>query len=117
GFIGLINGLVVAKIGMDPFVATLSTMMGVRGIAYLVSDETTVGISNDSKLFFLGKGTLFGIPVPIIIFISLLLIVSFVAKNFSFGRHVYAVGGNEEAANMMGITVNKVKIKLYILSS
>ncbi len=117
GIIGLINGLIVTKIGMDPFVATLSTMMGIRGITYLVSDETAVGISSDSKLYILGKGTVLGIPVPIIIFLCLIIIVAFVAKNFSFGRHVYAVGGNEEAANMMGIPVNKVKIKLYILSS
>lgn len=115
--IGLINGLVVTKIGMDPFVATISTMMGIRGIAYLVSDETAVGISKDSTLFFLGKGAIFGIPVPIIIFLSLLLIFSFVIKRIPFGRHVYAVGGNEEAANMMGISVNKVKIKLYMMSS
>lgn len=117
GFIGLLNGLVVTKIGMDPFVATLSTMMGIRGIAYIVSGESAVGFSEESSLYFIGRGTVLSIPVPIIIFLSLLIIIAFVSKNFSFGRNIYAIGGNEEAANMMGVPVNKIKIQLYILSS
>lgn len=118
GAIGLINGLVITKIGMDPFVATLATMMGIRGIAYIATGEESVRVDDISTSFStLGRGELLGIPIPIIIFAAILLAASFMAKFLPFGRYLYAVGGNEEAAKMMGLPVNKIKIKVYILSS
>lgn len=118
GVIGLINGLVITKIGMDPFVATLATMMGIRGIAYIATGEESVRVDDISTSFsVLGKGELLGIPTPIIIFIVILLAAAFMAKFLPFGRYLYAVGGNEEAAKMMGLSVDKIKIKVYMLSS
>ena len=116
--IGIVNGLVVTKVRMDPFVATLATMIGIRGIAFIATGEVAVRIEGVSESFyFLGRGDVLGIPLPIYIMIILFVVMSFVARYRPFGRHVYAVGGNEEAAKMMGLPVDRIKIKVYVLSS
>lgn len=115
---GLINGIVIAKFQVQPFIATLGTQLAARGIALLINDEYSIAISQTATaLKFMGNGRLFGvIPMPTAIFISLVIIFSIVMKYTSLGRAIYAVGGNAEAAEMMGIRTTKIKIITYILS-
>jgi ribose/xylose/arabinose/galactoside ABC-type transport system permease subunit len=115
--LGWINGLVITKMKIVPFVATLAMMMGIRGIAYISTGETSVRVDKLSTGFTeLARGFIFGIPIPALILVFAVIIASIVLKYSSFGRHVLAVGGNEEASKMMGLNVGKIKTMTYVIS-
>ena len=115
--LGLINGFVIAKMRIVPFIATLAMMMGARGIAYISTGEVSVRVGKLSAGFTqIARGFVLGIPIPALIFVIIVLIAAFILKFTSFGRHVYAVGGNEEASKMMGLNVDRVKMMVYALS-
>lgn len=114
---GLCNGLLVAKLKMAPFIATLSTMMGVRSLAHLFIGSTSIPISRDEELFLSLSSTNFlGIPLPAIIMFVIIVAAAFMLKYTSFGRGLYSVGGNEEASGMMGLNPARIKIIAYVLS-
>ena len=115
---GIINGVIVAKFKVQPFVATLGTQLAARGVALLVNDELSIEIATDAHaLKTLGNGNLFGmIPVPAILFVAMILVLMVVLEYTHFGRSVYAIGGNEEAAAMMGIRVDRTKILVFLMS-
>lgn len=115
--LGFINGFIVTKMKVAPFIATLAMMMGARGIAYISTGEVSVRVNKLSSGFTeLARGYVFGIPIPALIFIAVVIIAAFVSKYTSFGRHIYAVGGNEEAAKMMGLDVHRIKILAYTIN-
>jgi ribose/xylose/arabinose/galactoside ABC-type transport system permease subunit len=115
--LGTINGFVVAKLKIAPFIATLAMMMGVRGIAYISTGETSVRVNKLASGFtHLARGFIFGVPIPAIIFVCAIIIAALVLKYTKFGRHVLAVGGNEDASKMMGLNVMRIKILVYTLS-
>lgn len=115
--LGLVNGLVVGRLKVPPFVATLAMMMGARGASLIISREKPLGLKEISDSFaFLGQGSIFGIPLLIWIFAMVVMIAAVVLNHTKFGREVYAVGGNEEAARMMGVNVRKVKAVVYAIS-
>ncbi|MCX8130619.1 MAG: ABC transporter permease [Clostridia bacterium] len=117
GMMGMINGLVITKMRIVPFIATLAMMMGARGIAYISTGEVSVRVGKLSSGFTqLARGFLFGIPIPAVIFLVVVIAAAFISRYTSFGRHVYAVGGNEEASKMMGLSTNKIKILVYTIS-
>ncbi|MBO8163521.1 MAG: ABC transporter permease [Brevibacillus sp.] len=109
---GVINGTIIAKGKIAPFVVTLGMMTAARGAALLYSGGRPIG--NLSESFkFIGQGSLLGIPVPIIIF-ALVGFVSYILLNKTkFGKYVYAIGGNEQAAIIAGVNVEKYKILIY----
>nr|WP_257958808.1 ABC transporter permease [Bacillus sp. V3-13] len=109
---GVINGTIIAKGKIAPFIVTLGMMTAARGAALLFSDGRPIG--NLSPAFtFIGQGTLLGIPVPIFIF-AFVGIVSYMLLNHTkFGKYVYAIGGNEQAAIIAGVNVVKYKILIY----
>lgn len=112
---GLINGLAVAKGGIPPFIATLGMQQAARGMALLVTNATPVfGLSKQYS--FLGGGKLFGIPMLVIVLAVVLAISYFILSKTKFGRHVYAIGGNEHSAHVCGIPVVRTKIAVYVLS-
>lgn len=115
---GLINGFVIAKYHVQPFIATLGTQLAARGIALLVNNEYSIAIPATAKaLKFMGNGVLFGlIPMPTVIFLSLVIIFTIIMKQTPLGRAIYAVGGNAEAAEMMGIRVFRIRMVTYIIS-
>ncbi len=115
--LGLFNGFVVGKLKVPPFVATLAMMMGARGASLIISGEKPLGLKEISDSFTrLGQGNFLGIPILIWLF-AIVVFVSIIVLNYTkFGREVYAVGGNEEAAKMMGINVVKVKMIVYGIS-
>lgn len=115
--IGMLNGLVISFCRIPPFIVTLATMMGIRGVCYLMTDGgVTRNISNDA-FAMLGRGYIFGyLPMPVFIFLLVIALGIFILKYTPFGRFVYAVGGNEEAARMMAIHINKIKISVYAIN-
>ncbi len=114
--LGLFNGIVIAKLRLMPFIVTLCTFIGARGIALVVSGRETVSISYDSGFDQLADGSLLGVPVPALVAGLAFVLGALVLRYTRFGRAVLAVGGNEEAARLMGLRVDRVKIGAYALS-
>lgn len=112
---GAINGVVIAKGKVAPFIATLATMTVFRGLTLVYTQgRPTTGLNSDFAL--LGKGYFLQIPMPIIWMLLSFVVLYIVLKHTTFGRHVYAVGGNEEATMLSGINTAKVKIIVYSIS-
>lgn len=112
---GLINGLLVTKAKITPFIATLATQSIVRGCAYLIQSGSLIGIFNE-KFIWLFSGKLFFTRTPVFLFIIVMIIAQFFMKYSTFGRRLYAIGGNAEAARLSGIPVNKSLLKVYLLN-
>lgn len=112
---GAANGLLVAKGRVAPFIATLATMTIYRGLTLVYTEGRPITFSNDS-FSLLGKGYFLEIPVPVIWMLLSFLILYYLLRNTTFGRHIYAVGGNEEAAVLSGIRADRVKIRVYAIS-
>ncbi|MBC7190541.1 ABC transporter permease, partial [Candidatus Aerophobetes bacterium] len=114
--VGLANGVGVTKGGMPPFIVTLGMMSVGRGLALFISKGQVIEFAN-SYFEVLGAGRIKGlIPVPALIFLGMLGLASFFLRNTVFGRNIYAVGANEEAARLSGISIENVKIVVYLLS-
>ncbi len=112
---GLFNGFVITKFSIPPFVATLAMLTIARGATMLYTKG--IPISNLGSGFeFIGSGWLLGIPVPVWISLIVVLVMVFVTKKTTFGRYIYAIGGNEKAAFLSGINVNRVKLWVYGLA-
>ncbi|AXH98267.1 ribose ABC transporter permease [Sporosarcina sp. PTS2304] len=115
--LGAINGLIIAKGKVAPFIATLATMTIFRGLTLVYTEGRPISGLGDSLTFqMLGKGYVFGIPVPVITMAIAFAVLYFILKKTTFGRRVYAVGGNEEASRLSGINVDRVKIYVYSLA-
>lgn len=115
--LGAINGVIITKLKLQPFIATLAMMIFARGGIYLYSDGgDTPAVGADAAFRWLGSGYIFGVPVPVVLFLALWLILAYVMKHTRWGRHVYAVGANEEAARVFGIPVDRIKIQVYALA-
>lgn len=113
--IGLFNGYVISHTDLPPFIVTLSTQIIVRGLSYVLTGGQPAQCNND-KFNFLGTGNLLGIPVPVIL-LALVYIILFVIINKTvFGRHMYSIGGNREAAKYAGVNTKRVRIKVFIIS-
>ncbi len=118
GFLlGVFNGVLVTFGSMAPFIATLATMTIFRGLTLVVTDGNPITNLGDSYMFQLfGKGYFFGIPVPAVAMIIVFIILAIILQKTTFGRHTYAIGGNEVASKISGIKVNRVKILIYGIS-
>lgn len=115
---GLLNGLLVTKMKIPAFIATLATQMAIRGYTHLLIGDTAIAVSDTAETFlFIGKGKLFGIlPLSALIMFAAFLISGLFLRYSQYGRNIYSVGGNEEAASMMGLKCDNVKIMAYIVS-
>ncbi|WP_027469094.1 ABC transporter permease [Deefgea rivuli] len=114
---GMLNGLVISKGKVAPFIATLGMMTILRGLALVFSEGRPITGLNSDFFAMLGGGYVAGIiPVPVIIMLVMFGVFWFVLKKTVFGRHVYAVGGNEEASRLSGINTDSIKIWVYTLS-
>ena len=118
---GMINGLVITKLNVTPFIATLGTLYAFRGLTQLVGAGKPVSIQSldDKQLVsqfkFIGGGTLFGkIPFPAVIMAVLAIILGIILAKTGFGRRLYAIGSNEDAARLSGINVFKTKLLAYL---
>ena len=112
---GLINGLFITLVDLPPFISTLGMMSVARGLSYGITGGFPIPI--DSTVFkFIGQGYAGPIPIPIILLAVVGVIFSLFLLKTVIGRHIYAIGGNEEAARVSGINVKRVKIAVYSLS-
>jgi ribose transport system permease protein len=114
--IGLWHGFCVTKLNIPPFIITLGTWLMARGLAAFITRGYPIVFPSDFPFLVLGQGEIFEIPVMFIILIILALLVSFILKATTLGRHIYAVGGNIEAARVSGIHVNRVRLFCYASS-
>ena len=114
--VGLVNGFMVMRMNIQPFIATLSGMLVASGSGLPLAHNQSVSVSDHTDFTWLGQGDLLGFPVPAWIAAAAYVYGS-VALNFtSFGRYVLSVGGNEEAARLMGLPVDRVKFSTYVQS-
>ncbi|MBU5210452.1 ABC transporter permease subunit [Heyndrickxia oleronia] len=117
GVMGMVNGLLITKGKMAPFIATLATMTVFRGLTLVYTEGNPITGLSDSRLFQLfGRGYFLGIPVPAITMIIAFIILYIILQKTPFGRKTYAIGGNEKAALISGIKVPRVKIMIYSLA-
>jgi ribose transport system permease protein len=117
--VGWINGALIAYLRLSPFVVTLGMLSIARSLALVVSNNKMFyefGPDEDAFLA-LGGGQTFGIANPVLILIALTAIFGFVLNYTVWGRHVYAIGGNEQAARLTGVPVDRIKISVYMISS
>lgn len=112
--VGLLEGLLVAKLRIAPFIATLASMTICRGATQVFDGGTAIRVS-DVSFKALGQNYIGPIPVPVIIMIVMFIIGWFITKKTRFGRHMYAVGGNEQAARLSGVSVPTIKISVYCI--
>lgn len=115
--LGAINGVIIAKGKVAPFIATLATMTIYRGLTLVYTDGRPVSdLGNEITFQMLGKGYFFGIPVPVCTMILAFIALYVIMHKTTFGRRVYAVGGNEAASKLSGINVDRIKIAVYSLT-
>src|SRR4051812_34883338 len=123
--VGLVNGLVVAKGKINPLITTLATYQMVKGLAFIVSGGRSVGIVQEG-FFTLGNaafpvvrdahgGLIFQVTTPVWICLACFLLFGFLLQRTTFGRNTLAIGGNEEAARLAGISVDRVKIIIFVV--
>ncbi|SFI32851.1 MULTISPECIES: L-arabinose ABC transporter permease AraH [unclassified Pseudomonas] len=110
--VGLINGIVIAKLRVNALITTLATMQIVRGLAYIFANGKAVGVSQD-QFFIFGNGQLLGVPVPILITILCFLFFGWLLNYTTYGRNTMAIGGNPEAALLAGVNVDRTKILIF----
>jgi len=117
--VGLFNGFMVAYLKVPPFVVTLGVLSVARSLAMVLSDNKMVYEfgPDHATLLALGGGSTLGIPHPVYILVVLALATGFAFRWTRWGRHVFAIGGNEQAATMTGIPVKSVKISVYMFAS
>ncbi|CCD95340.1 high-affinity D-ribose transport protein (ABC superfamily, membrane) [Bradyrhizobium sp. ORS 375] len=117
--VGLINGVCVALLGLSPFVTTLGMLSIVRGLGYVISNgKGSFPGGPDADYFYaLTQGDVYGVPAPFIYLILLALLMALVLHHTTFGRHVFAIGGNEKAAELTGVSVPRVKIEVYVVGA
>lgn len=111
---GAVNGVLVVKLKIQPLVVTLGTMTILQAIAYIVTGGKPIyGLPESFGM--LGQGYIGPIPVPVILFVIIALIASFVLNKTYFGRYIYATGGNEETARLAGVNVKLLQVAVYAI--
>lgn len=121
GLIGLINGLVITKLKLSPFIATLGMMTIARGITYVFTDFIVQGVPGTPITFFhpvftfLGTGSIAGIPTQALLFVILAAALSAFLRHTAFGRSIYAIGGSNEIARLAGINTEFTVVMTYVI--
>lgn len=113
--IGLINGFLIAYCNLAAFIVTLGTMTFMRGLAYTITGGLPI-VDNGLNFRALGNGYLFHVPIPFIVMIIVYVVMWIILDKTKYGSHVYAVGGNAEAARLAGINVKGVLLSVYVIA-
>ncbi|MBM7551884.1 ABC transporter permease [Thalassobacillus pellis] len=116
--LGMVNGLIISRGNLEPFIVTLAMMIGVRGIVFIITGEQSVIVTEGAEYFyyFLGNGLFLGVPFPVWLLLLIVGISWYVLKMTRFGRHTYAVGGSENASQLMGVKTKNIKVWVYVIS-
>ena len=112
--IGAGNGVLIAYLRVNALIATLATMLMVRGLAFIASHGQAVGINNDAFIDF-GDARLFGMPMPVWVCGACFLVFGVLLNHTVFGRNTLAIGGNPEAARLAGVKVEKLRVWIFLL--
>ncbi len=114
--IGLAHGMLITKLKLQPFIVTLCSMLIFRGLARRLTEDDTRGFGNQFESFrMLGEGALWGIPVPVIILIIIAVIAHFFMRYTVYGRYLYAIGRNPNAARYAGVKVDRMQTASYLV--
>ena len=113
--VGAINAILVVVLTINPFIATLGTLSVFQGLAFAVTGGRTI-VVDDPTLAYIGIGNLYGLPVPFIVFIIAFFVAVIFERFTRWGRTIYAIGGNAEAARLAGLRVRSTRAGLYVLS-
>jgi ribose transport system permease protein len=114
---GLVNGVGIALVRIPPFIMTLGTMVMARGLALTLADGRPIDLTVSSQAFAsIGRGSALGIPIAVWIFLSVAAVAFVVLRQTAFGRRIYAVGSNTEAARLSGISVSGILVAAYVIS-
>lgn len=114
GSIGFLNGFITVKLNMFSLVVTLGTMLVLQGLAYVITGGYPV-FGLPEAFAFLGQGYIWVIPVPVIIFAIVVAVAWFVLEKTYFGRYIYAMGGNPEAARLAGVNIERMRIWVFTI--
>ena len=115
--LGAVSGILVTKGRLQPFIATLITMTVYRGLTQIFMNGKPIsGLGDSFLLKFVGRGAVFGIPVPVILFIAVFILFTFLQSVTTFGRRIYATGSNATSAKLAGVNVNRTKLIAYAIS-
>jgi len=115
GLIGVFNGFMVVRVGLNPFISTLGLLVLLRGGVLIVSNGRSI-YSPGKAFTYLGSEKLLGIPVSVLVFVVVAAVVGYVFQYHRYGRALYAIGGNEEAARAAGINVDRVIWSAFIFA-
>lgn len=117
GAVGVANGLLVVWMRIPPFIATLAMMSMIEGLSYIIQSSSLIEISNETFITMFSDGRVLGIANPVLIFVTITAIASFCSRYTVFGRRLYAIGGNREAARLSGLPVGRDLLVTYTLSA
>lgn len=112
--IGALNGVLIAYLRVNALIATLATMLMVRGLAFIVSQGQAVGINSDAFIDF-GDTRIFGMPLPVLIAACCFVVFGILLNQTVFGRNTLAIGGNPEAARLAGVRVERLRVWIFLL--
>lgn len=116
--IGLAQGALIARLGVQPFVVTLGSMLLLRGVAEVLTGGADIGFQGRFPGFrFLGEGSALGLPMPAWFALAAILLVSFLMHRTLFGRYCYAIGSNAEAARLSGVPVPLVRLMTFVIAA
>src|SRR5215210_6560886 len=116
GLIGFGNGLLIARAKMAPFIVTLAGLLGIRGLALAFAGERPIAIGGGSSFDGFGQGQILGVSVPVIFVIVAFAFGGLILARTSYGRIIFAIGGSEESARLMGLPVDRTKVIAYTTS-
>jgi ribose transport system permease protein len=116
--VGLVNGLLIAYVGLSPFVVTLGMLSFARSLAVILSQNKMIYDfgAHGPAFKIIGGGQFFGLSNPVWVLILLTILFSVVLKMTTWGRHLFSIGGNEQAARLTGVPVDRVKVQAYVIS-
>lgn len=116
--VGIVNGILISRVGVNPFITTLGTLTVARGLVYVISDGSSISVAGAADWFmFLGRGDIFGVPVIVIIFLLIAIVGDYLLRNSAPLRRVFYIGSNVRAAALSGINVPRVQMSVYIISA
>ncbi|MCY0149819.1 ABC transporter permease [Hoeflea sp. G2-23] len=115
--LGAVNGFLITRFNLQPFIATLAMLISGRGIVYMYTEGSNIVVRDPPKWFsFIGSGYVGPFPTPVVIAVAAFICMILVMRETQFGRHVYGIGANEEACKLFGINVKGVTLRIYMLS-
>ncbi|MDG4897630.1 ABC transporter permease [Mesorhizobium sp. WSM4976] len=114
--VGVVNGLLITKAGVNSLIATLGTSIIIHGIVVWKTNGVSIVTNIPPELTRFGSGVLFGVPLPMFALVALTLVLAYLVYHTPFGRYMYAIGSNASAARLVGINTNRILFRTFVLA-